>query len=93
MGEIVFGEGEDKCRVDDFVIPIVGDSFCGGKNRHGPFGCLDRGLASRQTDETLIKIIEPRAHYLWAVARRVGRDKNYLDLCRNWALSPGPKQY
>src|SRR5215472_15068918 len=41
---------------------------------------LDGILASREADETFIKVIEVRAQYLRCVARGIGGDKNHLEL-------------
>jgi hypothetical protein len=78
MGEIVFGVGENKYRMADFVVPIGTDRFCGRRDPGSPLGCLDGGLGAGQTDETLIEIIEPRAQHLSSIARRIGRVERTL---------------
>jgi hypothetical protein len=43
-------------------------------------GRFDGGFASYEAYETLVKMIEPGAEYLWAIPCRVGRNKDQLDL-------------
>src|SRR6266581_1114480 len=81
VSQIILGVGEDKCSVTYIVAPIGANGrFCSGRNVCGKLSCVDCWFASSQADETLIKMIEPRAQRCWAVASRIGSYKNHLEL-------------
>ena len=62
MGQIVLRVSQNKCRVTDFIRSIGADCrFFGGRKIRGNLSCIDRRLASGQTDKAFIEMIEPRS--------------------------------
>src|SRR5262249_3224697 len=82
VSEIVFGVGENKRRVTDFIVFTRECCFSGKWNPRTPLGRVDGDFASCEPDKTLVKMVEPRAQHFWIVTCGVSRNKNYLDLIR-----------
>src|SRR5579862_7944269 len=79
MRQIVFRVGKYKSRVADLVCSIRADSRLLGRRKvRGNLGGCDFRPASRKANEAFIKMVEPRAQYLGAVAVGIGCNKYYL---------------
>jgi hypothetical protein len=83
MGQIVFRVRDNKIGVHHCVIAVAGISFPGRRNSGRVLHCMESGFASRQTDKSFIKVVEPPAEYLWGVTRGIGGHENELHLIGN----------
>lgn len=85
MCTVVLGVCDNKIRVRNGIVPVGSSHFPGSGNCGGPFYCLDRGFGSRQTNKTLIEMIQSPAQDDGIVTCRVRRNKNELHPIRNAA--------